>query len=186
MELVIKILLDALWWLRERWYRCNGGMAGWKYGYVKEGKDRRVFQSFLTIAFLFSFRSALQWFLLCINGVWREFHVVPSLTSYLTEGTKSGSLPPRSLSLPGFASLMSKGVCQFHINMGSEPGAWEHEEKWSCSHGRKESPQGCLWCIQSCSPGPTGLLGPSVCEGYGCPFPLPSEGCRDRDLSTRS
>lgn len=55
--------------------------------------------------------------------------LVLSLTSSMTEGPKSGSLPPRCLSYPGFASLMSQGVCQFPTDVGSEPGAWEHGAK---------------------------------------------------------
>lgn len=46
--------------------------------------------------------------------------------SSMTESPKSGSLRPRSLSQPGFASLMSWGVCQFHIDVGSESG----EKPW--------------------------------------------------------
>lgn len=42
---------------------------------------------------------------------------------FMTEDTKSGSLPSRSLSLTDFASLMSQGIFQFHIDVGSEPGA---------------------------------------------------------------
>lgn len=48
---------------------------------------------------------------------------------FMTEDTKSGSLPSRSLSLTDFASLMSQGIFQFHIDVGSEPGAWEPRAK---------------------------------------------------------
>jgi len=53
--------------------RCEVGMAVWEHGCAKQDKHVWAFQSFPTTAFMFSFCSALQKFLLAFSAMQCEF-----------------------------------------------------------------------------------------------------------------
>lgn len=99
----------------------------------------------------------------CVTWV----HAVPSLTSSWQKTLNQAVFLPGLclflVLLPWCPRVFSSFTLTWDQNLEPQ----NLRQKWSCSHGPKESPQGCLWCIWSCSPGITGLLGLSVCRVMG-------------------